>query len=413
MRKVVVFGGLIFLLVCMVIFLSHSCNRKGNGMTIPQPPPTPDPIDPIPLNVYIENSGSMNGYVNGVTEFKTILFRYLSLIENAGFAESFDLYYINSRKILIDTPIENFINNLTPTHFAKMGGNLGTTEISDVIKSVLSNTSKDTISILVTDGIFSPGKKDPNQYLEIEKIKIMNSVDSFMKANKNPAIIVYKLSALFNGTYFNRINTSITINEQRPFYLWVIGNVEQLTELHTKILENDFQGSAVQQVFSTTTGNKSANYAVKMGSGNFKLDRKSPKTTITKWKTNTRGLARGTASFSINADLSGFLLSDDYLLDTQNYELSDKDFSLSITKSLPNTFGYSHEMKLTSSIVKKTSLSIKLKNQIPPWVEETNDYDGSSAVAGKTYGIIFQIQGVYEAFTNNTKYFTEIKIEIK
>jgi hypothetical protein len=112
-------------------------------------------------------------------------------------------------------------------------------------------------------------------------------------------------------------------------------------------------------------------------------------------------------------DLSGFLLDDDYLLNLQNYELSDKDLSLSVKKAASNSFGYTHTLDLSSQVIKKATFSIKLKSRIPQWVEDVNDEDGDVAVREKTYGIKYQVQGIYDAFTYNNDYYTEIKVFIK
>jgi hypothetical protein len=63
--------------------------------------------------------------------------------------------------------------------------------------------------------------------------------------------------------------------------------------------------------------------------------------------------------------------------------------------------------------VRNGELLVKLKARIPEWVEEVNDNNGITAVPGKTYGIKYQINGIYKAFTYKTAYYTEIKINIK
>lgn len=47
------------------------------------------------VNVYLENSGSMFGYVNGLTEFEESVYSYLSDICLSGI-DSLNLYYINN-----------------------------------------------------------------------------------------------------------------------------------------------------------------------------------------------------------------------------------------------------------------------------------------------------------------------------
>lgn len=48
------------------------------------------------VNVYLETSGSMNGYVdNGKTQFQQVVFDFLSNIKNSGLPSEMNLNYIN------------------------------------------------------------------------------------------------------------------------------------------------------------------------------------------------------------------------------------------------------------------------------------------------------------------------------
>ena len=63
-------------------------------------------------NVYIENSASMDGYVNGdQTGFKNDVYDLLSTIQSPlrNIAGSLNLFYINSRVIPFEEDVENFI----------------------------------------------------------------------------------------------------------------------------------------------------------------------------------------------------------------------------------------------------------------------------------------------------------------
>ena len=108
-----------------------------------------------------------------------------------------------------------------------------------------------------------------------------------------------------------------------------------------------------------------------------------------------------------------FLLDDNYLQDTCNYEVNNKDFKISITKAVSNKFGYTHSLNLSSERVHKGTISIKLKTKCPHWVDVVNDSIGTTPILGKTYGIKYQIQGVYEAFSRHNDFYTEINLNIK
>jgi hypothetical protein len=408
------------LYVIAVIILLASCGNSGKKTNEKTPPKDTIIVEKIKptVNVYIENSGSMDGYVKGVTEFEQTVYNYLTDIKISQFADSLNLFYINSDIIPQGSDISDFIEKLEPTTFKNRGGKRGTTDISNLLKSVLDETKPNEIAILVTDGIFSPGKgKDAEQYLVNQQIGIKSNMAEYLQKYQNSSVIIYQLSSQFDGLYYNHEDTGTKINEQRPYYIWVIGENKLLNALVQKVPESKFKGNGVQNVFSITGGPKAVDYAVKMGSGNFDLDKKEPKTTIINLKKVNRsgGCSRtsGKVKFSVNANLSGFLLSENYLCDTTNYELNNKNYRLTISNAVSNNFGYTHQLNFESGNVHKGVISVKLKTQIPQWVEEKNDSFGTTPVKGKTYGIKYQILGVYEAFTISNNYYTEIKINIK
>jgi hypothetical protein len=405
----------LIILLATVLLLSACSNERKKGTTNP----TSNskfvivPLTKPTVNVYVENSGSMDGYVKGVTEFEQSVYNYLTDIKISDFTNSFNLFYINSDIIPQGSDISDFIEKLEPSTFSVRGGNRGISDISNVLKSILLETKENEIAILVTDGIFSPGKgKNAEQYLINQQIGIKNTMAEYLKLYPNTAVVVYQLSSHFDGYYYNREDSQTYIKSQRPFYIWIIGDAKQLDTLYHKVPVSKFKGSGIPNIFSIIYNNKLVNYVVKIGSGNFDLDKKSPKTTIVNWEKDSKGKSNN-AKFSINADFNGFLLDDKYLKDISNYEISNKDFKLSVTNSVRNNFGYTHTLNFTSERVHKGPVSIKLKTQFPQWIENANDSVGISPIPNKTYGVKYQIQGVYEAFTLNNDFYTEIKINIK
>lgn len=417
----------LIILFSIAFFLAACGNNKqsGKGITTPSISSSKSLSEsatkPI-VNVYVENSRSMDGYVEGKTEFEEAVYNYLTDIKISEVTDSLNLFYINSKVIPQGSDIKDFIQKLEPSSFKAKGGYRGASDISNVLDTIFNEKQKNEIAILVTDGIFSPGSgDDATEYLGNQLIGIKSTMAEYLKKQPSTAVIIYQLSSMFTSKkgktpdkdicYYNKEDDKFFITEQRPFYIWVIGDVEDLNNLCNQIPENKFKGSGVQNSFSITMGNRETNYAVKMGSGKFDLDKKSPKNTIKNLKKDTRG-KQNSARFSINADLSGFLLDVNYLKDTSNYDISSKDFDLTISEAVSNPFGYTHQLNLSSESVHKGVVSIKLKNQIPQWVEEVNDDDGSIPVEGKTYGLKYQIHGIYEAYTFDNDFYTEIKINI-
>lgn len=362
--------------------------------------------------IYVENSGSMNGYVEGVTEFEQSVYNYLTDIKISGLTDSLKMFYINSQIITWDSDIKDFIDKLEPSTFKAKGGSLGTSDISNILKSVLNETKEKEVSILVTDGIFSPGKNiDADQYLVNQKIGIKSSVADYLKKYPNTAVVVYQSSSQFEGLYYNREDTPQKINKQRPFYIWIIGNSENINSLIDKVPTQKFQGNGIQNIFTIIEGNKIVDYAIKNRSGKFKLDMKKPKNSLIGLSKDNRD---NLFQFSVDVDFSNLLLDDKYLTNSKNYELDNKSIDLSIQKNLKNSFGYTHTLKFSSDkVISKGTLNVKLKMQIPDWVNLVNDDAGIREVNDKTYGIKYQIEGVYEAFTFDNDFYTKITINIK
>ncbi len=407
----------VFLFSTLLFLTGFVGNREsGNDKTSKKdsiPVPLVEHISQPVVNVYIENSGSMDGYVqDGVTEFEDAIHNYLIDMKLSQITDSLNLFYINNKIIPQGSDISAFIKDLTPASFKDKGGDRGSTDIADVFKSVLSETDENDISIMVTDGIFSPGRGvNANPYLLRQQTEIKNTMGKYLDSLPNTALLIYQLSSQFNGIFYNRQDDKIPINTQRPYYIWVIGDVKHINNLRSKVADSKFKGGGVQNLFSITSGNQKVDYAVKMGSGNFSLDKKSPKNTIVNLRKDTKG-KQNKVRFSVNANLSGFLLDDAYLLDDSNYEMNNNNYALNIKKAPSNNHGYTHLFDLSSDNVHKGRLSIKLKSHIPQWVEDINDDDGSEHVEGKTYGIKHQVHGVYEAFTFTDNSYTEIIINI-
>jgi hypothetical protein len=367
------------------------------------------------ITVYIENSGSMDGYVKGVTEFEQAVYNYLSIIKRKDITDALNLYYINSEILPQKPDVKDFIEKLDPKTFKDKGGNRKFTEISNIIDTILNETKENTVSILVTDGVFSLGNLiDSKEYLVNQRIGIANDVTEFLKKNKESAIVVYQLSSNFDGYYycFDKIRgkeIGIPINENRPYYVWVIGNIENVSRLCKEIPDEKFEGKGVENRFSIISGTPEVNYAVRDNTGNFKISLDNPKIEINKLKKDDISKK---VQFSVNADFSKLLLDDKFLSDISNYEIIG-DYQLNtVSKSPANSQGYTYSLNFIADRVYKEEIIVRLKKQLPAWVKDKNDDDGYSYVKDKTFGIYSQIRGVFDAFTDKSLYYTEIKIKI-
>ena len=389
----------------------------------------PSKITKPTINVYVENSGSMDGYVKGVTEFEQAVYNYLSNIKISGITDTLNMFYINSRIIPQSSDIADFIEKLEPSSFKQKGGNRGVSDISNVFKTIFSETRENDVAILVTDGIFSPGKGiDAEQYLVNQQIGIKNVVAEYLTRFPKTAVVVYQLSSKFNGTYYNRNDAKTEVDAQRPFYIWIIGDILNIAKLKRYVPENSFKGSGIQHSYTLLPSfSEEINFAIlntpKLGT--FARDKKSPKTSIYDIKVADSGTHKGEFMFTTGMDLTIFklLLGGEYLLNTGSYaRLIDKqpnnDYLIEMELNTTPSTNYTHNMKLTTTKIVTGELEIILRNEMPQWVYDMNDDEGldinRNDAINKTFGIKYLVEGICEAYKlrGNTIY-TSMKLNLK
>lgn len=371
-------------------------------------------------NIYVENSGSMYGYVKGVTEFEQSVYSYLSDIKISEICSEMNLYYINSVMHKQPADVEDFIYRLEPNTFKAKGGNMATTDISNIIGNILNSHGKDTVSILISDFVFSPGSGvNADEYLLNQQIGIKNHFAYKQKSNPNLAMMIYQLSSKFEGRYYDRNNKAYNINHPRPFYMMIIGDSHHLKTLSNEIGKNKIKGSGVINSYSVSRSISNADYGIlampKIGS--YSPDPASPLTSIKKAKIDRKS-PNTKFMMSIGVNYSTLLLDDDYLMDPANYEISNKSFIVSVDKANNNT-KYTHIIKLSLNPqlanLYKGPLSVQLLKQPSSWSEKVTNPDDvgvQNITTDKTYGFKYLVGGVYDAY-NSEKAYAKFNINIK
>lgn len=388
---------------------SQHINQQKNKEALPAPN----------IKVYMENSGSMDGYVAGATEFEYAVYSYLSDIELADLGRNdssshknnIELNYINSEIINQGDDIEKFIKNLEPNVFKQRGGNRGSSDISEILSKVLSKHSKDDISIFISDCIFSPGRQykaqdNADEYLVNQQIGIRNCFRQKLLESPDYSVIIMRFMSSFDGFYFNKYDDRQKIKENRPFYIWLMGDVSQLQRLMKAVDVNEIKGSGVQNMCVITNINKTYNCSIlpleKIG--NFDLDKQNPQTTIVGAQPDSKN-GNKLFELTVGVDLSSCLINEDYLLNPAHYELSNAAFHVSkIINNSNRQSAYTHKVKLTSEdpIISRGSITLSLTEKLPDWIEELTDEEGESLVDQKdfanTYGLKYLIGGVFDAY---------------
>ena len=192
------------------------------------------PSDNPSIKVFIENSGSMDGYMCDGSQLKDAVYDYISdLNRNTSATE---LYYINSKVIPYKGDLTSYIKNLNPVSFRKAGGNTANTDLGNIIASVLDNVNDTTVAIFISDCILDLPSKDARKFLTHCEIRIKDEVINTQKRIPDLGVEILKLYSDFDGKYFYP-NGSIEKldNVKRPYYIWIFGNKNYLAKLNSEV----------------------------------------------------------------------------------------------------------------------------------------------------------------------------------
>lgn len=409
------------LFLCLILI---GCNAKSNRQAanqqrandIPEiPMKTPGmsydgnqgAVDSFRVNVYLENSGSMNGYVDaGRTDFQHNVFNYLDDVEQ-WLGSQLNLFFINSKIIPKGNKLDDFITKLTPGDFKNAGGNTSTTDIADLFKQILEQSNDSTVSILISDFIFSPGtQNNPEAYLGEQQVKIKRAFEQYLNKNSELAVMFYQLYSNFKGTYYDYLNTPHHNYEgQRPYYIWVIGHPLIVASMRLAIPENSFL-NRVENYWSITSFSPTIeNYAIlpnpKKGSFN-RLNRNG--------MNRMRKDDQGEFMFTIGANLGllDLLLGEEYLLDTDNYariinKQTTDEWYISVAPNSIPTSPATHNISLsTKGSLPKGDFELAICRKKPKWADDFTDMDDRSLNESnqmKTYGLHYVFDGVVQAYS--------------
>ena len=359
------------------------------------------------VNVYLENSGSMNGYVDaGRTDFQHNVFNYLDDVEQ-WLGSQLNLFYINSELIPKGNNLDDYINKLTPNDFRISGGSKSTTDIADLFRQVLEKGNDSVVSILVSDFIFSPGtQNNPEAYLGEQQVKIKRAFENYLNNNSDLTVMVYQLYSNFKGTYYDYLNTPHRNYEgQRPYYIWVIGHPLKIADMKVAIPENKFLHKVEKFWCITSFSPNIENYAILPNpqKGDFTKQNKSEMKRM-------RKDSQGEFLFTVGADLGvlDLLLGNDYLLDTDHYariinKQTADDWYITVSQNTIPTSPATHNINLfTKGNLPKGDFELAICRRKPKWADEYSDMDDrvlNDSNQLKTYGLHFIFDGIVQAYS--------------
>lgn len=410
-----------FAVLLFIPIISSCQGRRGqnsdNKEDIPDAKQIKGNIKEPPLTIkhvsfFIENSGSMNGYVNGATEFVNVvndLAQFPSIINESN--SQFSYYFISGTGARLRTyPLGNDANvlrtNLHHTSFSRPTS--GSSDLNKMFEIALLAAENDSISILISDGIYDVGNtKNPLMALETEGIATRTTFINRLK-EVNIQTLLIKLSSSFDGRYFPGSSGSAeTFNQKRPYYIWIFGNASLINKYFPEqALENltgfidvaRFQKMEEQDIPYKGIGYENIGLRpTRRNNNSFELSNRHSSTT----------------QLTYAVDFSTLHLSESYITNINNYTCTNgyKVEEIYLPKNAPDSrLRYyttnlsiipTHIVRVSSSYPPQLGqLNITFKNTTPSWILSTNTNNDSplNGDTNHTFGFSTLTIGITEAY---------------
>ena len=376
--------------VLAVVIMLNTCGGRSHKIHLTtseaSASPRPEAPDSVALHVYVENSGSMDGYMIPGSRLKDAVYDYVSDLKRK--TESVSLNYINSQVIPFSGSLEGYIRNLTPDSFRKAGGDRSNTDLRQILREILRRTGKNDLSVFVSDCILDISKASARDYFGNTQVSVKNSFRDALRSNPNLGVEILKLRSNFEGWWYSGSNKEHLSDVERPYYIWVIGDRSLLAELGRTVPAEEILGGI-------------AGYAAFAPSEDFAYV-----ATQTDFVTNSSG----EITVDFLADLSGSLQEEAVLCSTDSYTAEDAGQVVleRIQRVKKEGSPYSHVLRtrlLRPETLRGGRITISYP-ALPAWVSSSNDDTGENVSRNldKTTGILYLITGVSEAYEGHSDF---------
>jgi predicted adenine nucleotide alpha hydrolase (AANH) superfamily ATPase len=415
----------------VVSYLLKYFKAKNVGLTANDiwQPETKSTQGTFNINVYLENSASMDGYVKGVTEFETAIYNLLGDFKISGLCDSLNLNYINKtipykKQNALPADIQDFIEKLEPSDFKQRGGDRSVSDLKNILNSVLKTVNDKNAAVLISDFVFSPGKNaNAQDYLNNQGVGIKIDFAEKLKDFDLSAVVI-QLQSNFDGLYYDKTDKPLSFKGKRPYYVWIFGSTQQISSiLNKKVLDNIKGGYSnrlvLQSIKEISEPNYKILYSPKIGS--FSAKQLNAKI-ISDASASKENQNKGLFGFNVAVDFSKCLQDENYFLDTNNYILSNTKYQLTVEtitdKNDASLSGFTHLLKLQTTELREEVLKIDIVGKTPSWVFNSTSIDDSKILSvnseqQKTFGLQYLIEGVNDAFYPKSKSNSINSISIK
>lgn len=377
----------------LILFFFENCGSKREVDITWKEIKAPADV-PVTVNFYVENTGSMNGYMCAGSEFKDVIHYYASELENVSKKEN--LFFINSQIIPFNGNIDTYTHGMTPSKFNRYGGNCTSSDIANMFDAMLAKADKNTVSVFVSDCILGVPYGSTKYYLNNNKDNVKKMFVKYLKKQKNLGVEIFCMDSHFDGTYYQYGKQPRIINMKRPYYMWVVGPQEIIGKLNKQVNPEEFPHAYKYNVSYSSCSlipfTILNEYGLSSNSTSLILRCKDEK-----------------AHAVIRADLSATLKDNKFLQDVSNFQTKSPLVKIDRVKEIDND-KYTHEISLSifNNAHLEENILVGSVSQ-PSWINGMSDDTGNDL--RKTQGISYIINGVADAYKNVEH--NGIKLKIK
>lgn len=427
----------------MFIFLLLSCgcnesNNEDDSSTEPldslqQVPDSIINAASIQVQFYYENSHSMDGYVVDGSYFIKNIYR---LILDLNREYLFQGYFIN------DTiyPQEDLKSKIADKKFFTKGRDKSNHQY--IYNRAIRTSGRNSISIVVTDGIYSKKGKD----LDLVSLDIENDFYTSLK-QRNLDMAVLKFETSFTGEYYSERCEKKEVQHlnsvTRPYYILMFAEKSRLDIILNKHLNpshSELYGYIDMARFFKYHSDNVRFTLLESGEekiGKFKgvgtnfsynaieLQGKGP------MDNGSQGI-----QFALAVDFSDISVPSSYLLDINNYELEGGDYILTDVKEISSlnkssisnieindiqnaesNLNFTHMLVIRGEKDLFSKVHVKLVNNVPRWISESA-LDSDCYIVNhpdKTITFYELMRGINNAYkkVNNRAHFVSLEFEVK
>ena len=412
------------LILSVVLVSLLSCQPEGSQeILVNQSNSLNKPSSQEPkVNFFLENSGSMNGYLSPGSEYQLAL---MEMVTRVNSKYDVDLNLANTRVYPVKGSPSQFVSRLSPQTIKQ--GNTSTSDLTTLLQSAIDSASQNALSILITDAIYSVAAPDVKSLLgklQVESIRTRSQVRNAIKS-KDLTTVVVKMSSKFQGSYYPASGGVKKINQSRPYYIFLFGSGKSIKSCLDVLDLQTYQGFSEISFFKKPDIDNIQYGLVRplgefRSSGSFKVDNHSKNNNIL----DDVSLKNGELGFYFSIDTAPSEIPLEVWSDIDNYNIDlvkpnqyEVVASQSISRLDPavkSSFSFQPELlfEVKGKMFPK-DLNIEFSIKRPNWVAKTNIDDDTEIVGNEsqTLGFEYLFNAISEAYGHDAIYNFQFKLK--